>query len=203
MKTRTKYEDEKWFRVSYTAVNDMYGEVAKVIYLATDITNERIMELEGRRYTDQLKIHEDKLKLASVELKKKLEQTKTDLGAQYRLITRERNRFEKTLADHADIVLTIDQRSRIIFINRAAEKFWNIKAGNILGKDIKTLFPGEPDRYDSFLVSLFSPRTVKITGEKKIVKIPGGDGTMHTAQILLSMSEVADEVSYTAFISIL
>jgi len=203
MKTRTKYEDEKWFRVSYTAVNDMYGEVSKVIYLATDITNERIMELESRKYTDQLKIQEDKLKLASVELKKKLEQTKTDLEAQYQLITRERNRFERTLSDHADIVLSIDQGSRILFINRAAEKFWNIKAGNILGKDIKSMFPGESDQYDSFLVSLFSPRAVKITGEKKNVKIPGGDGRLHSAQILLSMSETTDEVSYTAFISLL
>jgi len=166
MKTRTKYEDEKWFRVSYTAVNDMYGEVSKVIYLATDITNERIMELESRKYTDQMKIQEDKLKLASLELKKKLEQTKTDLEAQYQLITRERNRFEKTLSEHVDIVLSIDQGSRILFINRAAEKFWNIKAGNILGKDIKSLFPGESDQYDSFLVSLFSPRAVKITGKR-------------------------------------
>jgi signal transduction histidine kinase len=180
----------------------MYGEVAKVIYLATDITNERIMELESRKYTDQLKIQEDKLKLASVELKKKLEQTKTDMEAQYQLITRERNRFERTLIYHSDIVLTIDQGSRIIFINQAGEKFWNIKAGTILGKDIKSLFPGETDQYDSFLVSLFSHRTVKITGEKKNVKIPGGDGRMHTAQILLSMSETSDEVSYTAFISL-
>lgn len=202
IKTRTKYEDEKWFRVSYTAVNDMYGEVSKVIYLATDITHERIMELESRKYTDQLKIHEDKLKLASVELKKKLEQTKKDLETQYQLITRERNRFEKTLEDLTDIVLSIDQGSRIIFVNRAAEKFWNIKAGNILGKDIKSLFPGEPDQYDSFLVSLFSPRSVKITGEKKNVKIPGGDGRLHSSQILLSMSETSDEVSYTAFITL-
>jgi len=202
MKTRTKYEDEKWFRVSYTAVNDMYGEVSKVIYLATDITHERIMELESRKYTDQLKLQEDKLKLASVELKKKLEQSKTDLEAKYQLITRERNRFEKTLADLADIVLSIDQASRIIFINRAAEKFWNIKAGNILGKDIKSLFPEESGDYDSFLVSLFNPRSTKLIGEKKNVKIPGGDGRMHSAQILLSMSETADEVSYTLFISL-
>lgn len=203
MKTRTKYEDEKWFRVSYTAVNDMYGEVAKVIYLATDITNERIMELESRKYTDQLKIQEDKLKLAGVELKKKLEQTKSDLEAQYQLINRERNRFQKTLADHADLVLTINQGSRILFMNHSAEKFWNVKSGNILGKDIKSLFPGEPGNYDSFLVSLFSPKAVKITGERKNVKIPGNDGRMHSAEIILSMSESADEVSYTAFITLL
>jgi hypothetical protein len=71
----------------------------------------------------------------------------------------------------------------------------------ILGKSIKSLFPGEPDHYDSFLVSLFDPRAVKITGEKKNVQIPGGDGRMHAAQILLAMAETGDEVSYTAFIS--
>ena len=64
------------------------------------------MELESRKHTDQLKIQEDKLKLASVELKKKLEQTKSDLEAQYLLITRERNRFEATLSVHADIIVT-------------------------------------------------------------------------------------------------
>lgn len=202
MKTRTKYGDEKWFRVSYTAVNDMYGEVSKVIYLATDITNERIMELESRKYTDQLKIQEDKLKLASVELKKKLEQTKTDLESQYQLITRERDRFERTLSDHADIVLTMDQGSRIIFMNHSAEVFWNIKAGSILGKEIKTLFPGDSDQYDSFLVSLFNLKSAKITGERKNVKIPGGDGRWHNAQVLLSMAETPTEVSYTAFITL-
>jgi PAS domain S-box-containing protein len=201
MKTRTRYDDEKWFRVSYTAVNNMYGEVAKIIYLATDITQERIMELESRKYTEQLKIQEDKLKLASVELKKKLEQTKSDLEARYQLITLERNRFESTLAGHADIVVTIDQASRILFINRAAESFWNIKSGNVLGKSIKTIFPGESDQYDSFLASLFDPRAVKITGEKKNVQIPGGDGRMHAVEILLTMAETGDEVSYTAFIS--
>jgi PAS domain S-box-containing protein len=202
MKTRTKYEDEKWFRVNYTAVNDMYGEVSKVIYLATDFTNERVMEMESRKYTDQLRMQEDKLKLAGVELKKQLEKTKSDLETQYQLITRERNRFEKTLAGHADIVLTIDQASRILFLNQSAERFWRVEAVKMIGKELKSLFPGEPGNYDSFLVSLFNPQAVKITGEKKTVNIPGHDGNLRNAEILLSKSELADEVSYTVFISL-
>jgi len=201
IKSYTKYEDEKWFRASYTAVNDMYGEVAKVIYLATDITNEKIMELESRKYTDQLKTHEDKLKLAGVELKKKLEQTKSDMEQQYQLIIRERDRLERTLANSTDLILTIDQGARILYMNRAAEKFWNSKAGGLIGKDVRELFPGEAEDYDSFIVSLFSPDAAKITGERKNVKIRDLKGKWQQAEMLLSLSELKDEISYTAFIS--
>lgn len=203
MKSITKYDDEKWFRISYTAVNDMYGEVAKVICLATDITNEKMMELESKRYTDQMKVQENKLKLASVELKKQLEQSKSEVENQYRNITLERDRMAKTLMDDMDLILTIDQSSRILFINRSAEKFFGVMASNVTGQDIRSLFPGESEDYDSFILSLFNPDTVKITGEKKKVKIPDKSNKMHSAEIHLTLAENKDEVSFTVFISLL
>ena len=203
MKSITKYDDEKWFRISYTAVNDMYGEVAKVICLATDITNEKMMELESKRYTNQMKVQENKLKLASVELKKQLEQSKSEVENQYRNITLERDRMVKTLMDDMDLILTIDQSSRILFINRSAEKFFGVMASNVTGQDIRSLFPGESEDYDSFILSLFNPDTVKITGEKKKVKIPDKSNKMHSAEIHLALAENKDEVSFTVFISLL
>ena len=203
MKSITKYDDEKWFRISYTSVNDMYGEVAKVICLATDITNEKMMELESKRYTDQMKVHENKLKLASVELKKQLEQSKSEVENQYRNITLERDRMVKTLMDDMDLILTIDQSSRILFINRSAEKFFGVMASNVTGQDIRSLFPGESEDYDSFILSLFNPDTVKITGEKKKVKIPDKSNKMHSAEVHLTLAENKDEVSFTVFISLL
>jgi PAS domain S-box-containing protein len=203
LRSLTKYDDEKWFRISFTAVNDMYGEVAKVICLANDVTNERIMELESRKYNEQLKVQEDKLKLASVELKKKLEQSKLELEQQYQVITRERDRIVKTLMDDRNIILTIDQSSRILFLNKSAEKFFSVKAANTLGKDLKSLFRKETSDLDSFILSLFDPNTIKITGESKKVRIPDNEGKLHAAEIHLSMADLKDEVSYTAFISLL
>jgi PAS domain S-box-containing protein len=202
LKSYTKYDDEKWFRISYTAVHDMYGEVAKVICLATDITNERLMELESRKYTEQLKIQEEKLKLSSVELKKKLEQGRTELEQQYRLVTRERDRMMQTLAGDRYIILSIDQSSRILFLNKSAEKFFGVRSANTLGKDVKILFHPKSSDLDPFILSLFDPNAVKITGEKKELRIPDKNGRMHLALMHLSMAELKDEVSYTAFISL-
>ncbi len=202
LKSLTKYEDEKWFRISFTAVDDMYGEVAKVICLANDITHERLMELESRKYTEQLKIQEDKLKMASVELKKQLEQSKSELEEQYKLITSERDRMVKTLMDDINIIITINQSSRIRFINYSAEKFFGIKSSSVLGKNLKILLSPDKAQLDSFILSLTDPNAVKITGERKQVRIPDKNGRMHAAEMHLSMAELKNEVSYTAFISL-
>ena len=71
------------------------------------------------------------------------------------------------------------------------------------GNTQETLTVGNynPNAFFVDVVKKVKPSIVTIY-TKKNVKIPGGDGKMHTAQILLSMSEAADEVSYTAFISL-
>lgn len=202
LKSITKYGDEKWFRVSFTAVNDMYGEVAKVICLANDITNERIMEVESRRSTEQLKLQEEKMKLAGVELKKKLEQSKSELEQQYSQIARERDRLMKTLMDDRNIILTIDGSTRILFINRSGEKFFGVKSAAIVGQEIQSLFRGESADLDPFVRSLLDPGSRKVTGEMKKVSLPDKNGKMHNATMHLSSVEGKDEVSYTAFISL-
>ena len=51
----------KWFRGTYTAVMDMYGDVSKVIFIANDITKEKQMEIEAANQNEQLKLQEEKL----------------------------------------------------------------------------------------------------------------------------------------------
>ncbi len=200
IKSFTKYEDEKWFRAAYTAVNDMYGEVAKVIYLGNEITNEKLMEIESRKQTDQLRLHEEKLRLNEIELKKRLEQSREELENQYREVLKERDRFEQSLDTLHDIVLSIDQLSHILYINKTGEKFWNVKLNQVRGKNATVLFPGYPEEYDTFIVSFLSPESTKITGEIKHVKLAKGKGKWIDVEMLLSIAETEQEVSYTAFI---
>ena len=200
IKAFTKYDDEKWFHAAYTAVNDMYGEVAKVIYLGNDITNEKLMEIESRKQTDQLRLHEEKLKLNEIEIKKRLEQSREELQNQYGEVLKERDRLEKSLDDLQDIVLTIDQMSQVIYLNKSGEKFWNVKLDKIRGKNATLLFPKFPEGYDSFIVSFLSTDSTKITGEIKKLKLPDAKGKWQDTEILLSIAETEDEVCYTAFI---
>jgi transcriptional regulator with PAS, ATPase and Fis domain len=161
------------------------------------------MEIESRKQTDQLRLHEEKLKLNEIELKKKLEQSREELQNQYREILKERDRFEGSLDSLDDIVLTIDQMSQILYINKSGEKFWNVKLDKVRGKSATSLFPGFPEGYDTFIVSFLSPESTKITGEIKKLQMPAGKGKTQDIEILLSMAETEEEVSYTAFIRIL
>lgn len=198
VKGLTKYEDEKWFRATYTAVNDMYGEVAKVIYLANEITNEKLMEIESRRQTDQLKIQEEKLRLAGVEMKKTLEQSRSELKLEYDQIENERLRLDYIIESIPIIILTINQSGKIVYINSRGEKFWNIRSQKIIGQDIKVLFPNDSQKYDASLSNFITPGSIKVTDKKNKINIPDGKGKPLPADMIVSMAEAKDEVYYTA-----
>ncbi len=200
IKGLTKYEDEKWFRAAYSAVHDMYGEVAKVIYLANEITNEKLMEMESRRQTDQLKIQEEQLRLTGVEMKKKLEQSRTEQKLEYEQVEHERLRLNSIIESIPVIILTINQSGKIIYLNPRGEKFWNVRSQKIIGQDIKVLFPDDPRKYDSSLSNFITQGSIKVTDKKTRIIVPDGKGKPIPAEIFVSMAEVKDEVHYTATI---
>ncbi len=199
LKNVTKYEDEKWFRSTYSAVNDMYGEVAKVIYIANEITNERLMEIETRKQTDQLKIQEEKLKLSGLELKKQLSQTRTELEARHAGIEKERNRLLQLFDKHTDLVITVDAANNILYMNAAAEKFWSCKRTDMLRQPVSTLFPGDISDYDTMIAGILTANGKQITGEHRKIRIKNPSGRWTKAEMMVAVTEVQDEVSYTAF----
>ena len=73
---------------------------------------------------------------------------------QFQATTHERARLINILSNSPDLILTIDHRSSILFLNKAGEKFWNVKSSQLMGKNIRELFTGEPEDYDSFIISL-------------------------------------------------
>ena len=75
LKMQSKFEEELWFRATFLSVNDMYGEVEKVIFLASQMTKEKEMELASRKQHDKLIRKEEDQRLATLDLKKKLEET--------------------------------------------------------------------------------------------------------------------------------
>jgi uncharacterized protein YqfB (UPF0267 family) len=64
------------------------------------------------------------------------------------------------------------------------------------------LFPGEIAGYHPLVRNFISPDTTKITGEKKRVLIRDNKEAQFDADMIITISEVKDEVSYTAFFTI-
>lgn len=200
LKTITRTGEEKWFRGTLSAVNDMYGEVNKVIYISNEITKEKLMEMESQRQTEQLKLQEEQLRQAGAELSRKLEKAKAEMEVQYKEIEKVKIRNERTLEGALDAIVTFNQEGRIEFFNKAAEDLWGIPRKEAMGMNITILFSEQNIQQYDFAQSMVTPGAKKLTGMRQEVKITTKDGNDIPVLVLLSEAKVDDEHTYTAFI---
>ena len=200
LKILPKSAEEKWFRVTLTAVNDMYDEVAKVIFIANDITREKIMERETKAQTEQLMIQEEQLRLNEVELNRKLREAREEVKNQFKEVEKVKIRNEKILEGFLDAVVITDQDGIINFFNNAAELLFEIERTKVLGQNIRILFPNDVDGKDEFLDAYLDPEKQKIVGQRKEITITTQSGSEIPVLMLLSETKMGREITYTAFI---
>lgn len=200
LKSITKANDEKWFRGTLSVVNDMYGEVSKVIYIANDITKEKLMEIESQYQTEQLKIQEEKLRQAGADLSRKLEKAKAEMALQYKEVEKVKIRNERTLEGALDAIVTINQEGRIEFFNKAAEELWGLPRKETIGMNVKILFSEANIQEDEFTKAYVTPGAQKFIGQRKEIKITNKNGDDIPVLFLLSEARIDDENTYTAFI---
>ncbi|HSH52768.1 MAG TPA: PAS domain-containing protein [Bacteroidales bacterium] len=199
IRQRTKEDKDVWVRASLSAVKDMYEDISRIIYIANDTTNEKIMEIETQKQTELLKQQEEELKQSRVDLKAQLKQASEDANKQCKEIEKAQKRTERMLELSSDAIVTFDHHGVIKFFNKAAEELWEIERDIILGRKINKLFPNE--KYENeFINSLLDPNKKKIIGKRVEVTIKSTSGKEKPAIFLLSMAQLEDEVSYTAFI---
>ena len=195
-----KNSEVKWFRGTYTAVMDMYGDVSKVVFIANDITKEKQMEFETAVQNEQLKLQEEKLRLAGEELTKKLNEAKEEMKLQFREIEIIKVRTELTLEGALDAIITINEVGSIEFFNKAAEDLWGMERKDAIGNNVKVLFSKDAIKNDEFVKKYVTPGTDKIVGVRKEVKIKNSSGEEKPVLFLLSEAKVGDDHTYTAFI---
>jgi len=197
---RTKDYKDVWVHVSLSVVRDMYEDISKIIYIANDITNEKLMEIEAKKQNELLKQQEEELKQSRVDLKSQLKKAREEVKQQFNEIEKVQKRTERTLEGASDAILTFDQHGVIKFFNKTAEELWEIERDIVLGRKMSKLFP--KDKYDDeFINSMLDPNAEKMVGERKEVTIESlKTGEEKSVIILLSMARLEDEVSYTAFI---
>jgi PAS domain S-box-containing protein len=192
--------EERWFRGTYTAVNDMYGEVAKIVFIGHDITREKVMEMETIEQTDQLKRQEEMLRQNEVELNRKLREAKEDIKNQFKEIEKVKIRNEKTLEGFLDAIITTDQDGIVQFFNHAAEELFGVNKIDVIGQSIRILFPPDATDKDEFLAAYLDPEKEAITGERREITITKNDGEEINVLMLLTEAKVGRETTLTAFI---
>ena len=195
LKMQSKYEEEIWFRATFLSADDMYGEVEKVIFLANEITKEKEMELASRKQHEQLIRKEEELRLASLDLKKKLEDTNLKR-------TEEKNRFEKEVLQYTHVldeiphsVITINNLGFVLFFNRHAEKYWGLKQKDVIGTQAKQLFH---ETGGSPIVNSFSdPARTKSPGIHASQELVLPDGRKELKDLLMIRTDLKEELHYT------
>lgn len=201
IKCVAKNGDEHWFHGTFIAVNDMYGEVSKVIYIANDITEQKRMELQTKKQTEQLKIQEEKLQRSGIELSKKLEGAREEMKRQFKKIEIVKMLNEKTLEGALDAIVSINRDGAIEFFNKAAEDLWGVEREKVIGENIAIIIPEEyKDNNDNYIGNFLKPGEVEVQSKRSEVFIVNKSG--ETIPVLLTLSEarVGREYRLTAFI---
>lgn len=198
LKMYSKYEEELWFRATFLSANDMYGEVEKVVFLASELTKEKEMELNSRRSHEHLLRKEEELKMAGLDLKKKLDNST-------RLRKEEKESFERDVRQYTHVlnelphaIVSINNQGFILLFNRASEKLWGLKAKAVLGKQVSILFgqnPGSP------LVAHFcDPARSKTTGLHQKKQLILQDGRELEEDIQIIRTDMKEEIHYSLLI---
>jgi PAS domain S-box-containing protein len=200
IKVTTRRGESKWLRGTFSAAKDMYGDIAKIIFIASEITKEKQMEMETIKQTELLKDQEEKLRNSRVELRAKLKEAKEEMKQQFKEIEKIKLRNERTLEGALDAIVTINQAGVIQFFNKASEELWNYSKDDILGKSVSMLFSEQQINDDEFIRSYVSPGAQKTIGQRKEASITDRDGEEKPVLFLLSEAIVDNEHTYTAFI---
>lgn len=200
VKLLDKTGKNKWVDGTLASILNMYGEVAKIIAIANDITERKELDLLMKEQNLLLKEQEQKLKANEAELQNKLEEAKKEVKSQFQEIEKIKIRNEKTLEGAHDAIITITQDGIIEFFNRAAENLWGYSRSEVLNKNINMLFKPKTQKEDEFIYTLLHPEQRKIIGERKEVNVLNKDGEEVPVIILLAGAKVQNEYAYTAFI---
>ncbi len=194
----SKYEEDVWFRATFTSVDDMYGELAKVVFLAYEITKEREMELSARDQHELLKRKEEEMRLLSLDLKKQIDEMNRKWDADKVVLGEEKKMYGDILLEMPYPVVSINNMGYIMHCNKAAEKYWGTKARDIVNTKATILFA---EKQESKLIDAFidPAKPVKeVTFEK--VKMVLQDSTKEDLISILK-TEVKNELFYTLVIN--
>jgi PAS domain S-box-containing protein len=198
LKTRSKFEEELWFRSTFLSVNDIYGEVEKVIFLGSEMTKEKDMELSSSLQHNKLIRKEEELRLSTLDLKKKLEETRHKRKEELKKFEKDLKQYIHVLEEIPFSVVTINNLGFVLFFNKHAEKRWKMKQKDILGSRVEKLFSEENS--SDIISGFINPALSKPKGifKEQELQIPGQQ--KEQVNLMLISTDLVDEKLYTLII---
>ncbi len=146
----TKSGKEVWFRGSFNVVEDINGNPLKIVKIAQDITQVKLLELEAEKQARELRENEKKLRKYTGELEElqnnlsqKLQEAKDEMKDQLEQLEAEKLKNTAILEGCVDGVVSFNDRGTIEFFNQAAEDIWKIKRDQVIGRNINELMKVE------------------------------------------------------------
>lgn len=191
-------EEEKWLQASFSAVHDMYGDVAKVILIAHDITEQKYMELEAQKQAQILKEQEATL-LQNVEEMKSIH---NEMEKKNALIEAEKTKSLAILEGCVEGIVTFDKKGKIDSFNLAAESIFGLSKADVIGKRINKYFPFEIEHNEDSTKVIYVTENERITLESNVkLEIWIHNDYIQQKSVLLTLLEITpgENVSFTAF----
>ncbi len=192
----TKFKEEKWFRSSLTSVHDMYGEVSKVIFLANEITNEKIMENESMKQTEILKKKEEKFRLENLNLTRELQDIRNKKEKSLKEKDIEVSALEKILNNSDQISLVFDNSGVIIFLSRYTYHFLGIKREKKFSNTREILEKIPPAANSDFWQNLLDPAKPKNFTQRSI-SLPDVDSKKKNFKLKFHKKDESPKMIYT------
>lgn len=191
---------DKWFFGSFTVVRDMYGDVGKIIFVGSDMTEQVLIESKVAEQNKKLTEQELLLQNNKILLEKELELAKAEMKQQFKEVERAKVLNEKTLEGAIDAILTFNNDGNVLFFNHAAEDLWGFKKIDVIDKPVKQLFSDLTVTTDAFVNSMVTPKKEKIVGVRQQVGICTKLGDSKQVLILISEAQFEGDHTFTAFV---
>ncbi len=200
IKMITKNGEDRWFHGSFSIINDLFGEISKIVYMAYDVTNQIKTEVTNREQLEKIQIQKGKLQQARDEMTKKLREAREEIRLQYSDVEVSKILNDKILEKMPEAVITINQDDEIIFFNEAAEKLWGLSKNKVLNNQIGAILPDNQYADENYMGTFFnSSNKTTLNGKRKAFIL---DQLGQHVSVYVSMSEAQFGKSYnlTAFV---
>ncbi|OFY72879.1 MAG: hypothetical protein A2265_01630 [Bacteroidetes bacterium RIFOXYA12_FULL_33_9] len=201
-KDQIKFEsmdnEERWLQATFSAVHDMYGDVAKIILIAHDITEQKYMELEAQKQAQILKEQEATL-LQNVEEMKSIQ---NEMEKKNILIEAEKTKSLAILEGCVEGIVTFDNKGKIDSFNKAAESIFNLNKVDVIGKKINKYFPLEIEKNEDSIKVIYVTEAERISLENNVkLEIWIHNDFIQQKSVLLTLLEISsgENISFTAF----
>lgn len=196
----TQDDMEKWFQCTYSVVNDMYGEVAKIVFIANEITEQKRMEMESQEQAKMLKIQESELRQGMEEMQAIQEQMKKKNIE----IEAEKTKTIAILEGCVEGIITFNAKGKVELFNKAAEEISGYFKEDLIGSNISKIIPFSIEQSENgnnvvFYVQDSEKREIEFNAKTEI-QLTALSGEIKS--ILLTLTEIRTDnlCTYTAFL---